>query len=154
LCSLFISINPFLWSMYSISYCSCIKFNNSTSWWYYQKPWRKYSMSFLLTGGSKVSGQNVCTFLTCLKVFQMSQKLRVSTRILCSFRICAQKFCICFCSRVVMKSWKGLKKWFGRRINRFLLTPISLFAKVLKIVRVGNFVERTLLYKMAYRTKP
>jgi hypothetical protein len=27
--------------------------------------------------------------LACLKVFQMSQKLGVSTRILCSFRICA-----------------------------------------------------------------
>ena len=29
-----------------------------------------------------------------------------------------------------------------------LQTPITLFTKVLRIVRIGNFVKRTLLYKM------
>ena len=62
-----------------------------------------------IAGESKVSGQNVCSFLACLKVFQMSQKLWVRTRILCSFGICAQKFCVCFCSGVVRESWKGIK---------------------------------------------
>ncbi len=35
----------------------------------------------------------------------------------------------------------------------FLLTLTNPFAKVLKIVGVGDFVERMLLYKMWYRTK-
>jgi len=74
--------------------------------------WSNVKITFSsVTGGRKVLGQNACSFLACLKVFQMSKELCVRARILCSFRICAQKFCICFCSRVVRKSSKGLKKW-------------------------------------------
>ena len=45
-----------------------------------------------VTGDKKVFGQNVCSLLTHLQVFPMNQKLPVRTRILCSFRIWAQKF--------------------------------------------------------------
>jgi hypothetical protein len=44
-----------------------------------------------VTGGRKFFGQNVCSLLTLLEVFRMSQKLGVRTRILCSFRIWVQK---------------------------------------------------------------
>ena len=103
-------------------------------------------------GCTEVSGHNVSSFLTCWNVFQTSEKLRVLTRILWSFRICTQKLCIYFCSRGVKESLKSLKIGFGWRINRFLLTPLHAFAKMLKFVGVSNFVENTLLYKMWYLT--
>ena len=38
-----------------------------------------------VTGGSKVLGQNVCSFLTHVKIFQTRRNLWIRTRILCSF---------------------------------------------------------------------
>ncbi len=75
-------------------------YNNYNSWSPYSQNYPSWNQgvqqskcyidsSFVITSGPKVSAQNGCTFLACLKVFQMSQKLGVSTRILCSFRMCA-----------------------------------------------------------------
>jgi hypothetical protein len=46
-----------------------------------------------------------------------------------------------------MESLKGLKIGLDGEQTGFLLTPINSLAKVLKIAGVGDFVERTLLYK-------
>ena len=45
------------------------------------------------------------------------------------------------------ESLKGLKIGLDDEQAGFLLTPINPFVKVLKFVGVGDFVERTLLYK-------
>jgi hypothetical protein len=47
----------------------------------------------------------------------------------------------------VKESLKGIKIGLGGKETEFLLTPISPFANTLKIVEVGDFVERTFLYK-------
>jgi hypothetical protein len=47
----------------------------------------------------------------------------------------------------VKESLKGLKIGLDGEQIEFLLTPINPLAKVLKVVGVGDFVERTLLYK-------
>jgi len=54
-----------------------------------------------------------CLFLAYLKVFWMNEKLWARARILCSFLICAQKFCIYFCTRVVRVPLNILKLAFG-----------------------------------------
>jgi hypothetical protein len=47
----------------------------------------------------------------------------------------------------VRESLKGLKIGLNGKETGFLPTPMNPFAKVLKIVGVGDFVVRTLLYK-------
>ena len=69
-----------------------------------------------VTGGRRVLGQNVCSFLAHLKIFQASRKLWIRTRILCTFWIWAWEFFVSFCSRVVRESLKSLKNLFGREI--------------------------------------
>lgn len=41
--------------------------------------------------------------------------------------------------------------WFERLTNKFVKTPMDSIAKELKIVGVGDFVERTRLYQVYYR---
>jgi hypothetical protein len=75
-----------------------------------------------MTPAAKVFRKNVRSFSGHLKSTNASQKQLESHRILCSFQIWTQKFCVCFLSRIVKKSLKDLKKYFGREMFSYIFT--------------------------------
>jgi hypothetical protein len=86
-------------NMFNIFFCSTLETRLGIYW-----------RILLLIPVTKVFRQNVRSFSGHLNVSNASQKQVVSVRILCSFRIWTLKWCVCFCSRVVRKSLKGLRK--------------------------------------------
>ena len=73
--------------------------------------------------------QNVCSFFGHLKSTSASQNQLARPRILCLFLFESSE-----------KIFERPKNWFGRRKNAgFLLTPINLLGKVIKIVQISGF---------------
>ena len=89
----------------------------------------------------KIFSTHFCSFSTYLKGTQTSQKLQIVVRISCLFQIRAQKCCVYFYSRVVRDFLKSL----NNKATVFVYS-INSFSSTLRIVRVGRFVERILLY--------
>ena len=83
----------------------------------------------MITPVAKVLRQYVPSFCGHLKVTSASRKQLVRLRIFCSFRIWIQKFCVCFCLRVVRRSLKRPKKlvWTERVCRSFWTQCLFIF---------------------------
>ena len=73
-----------------------------------------FVMKVQLTGGAKVSGQNVSSFFDRLSESTETLEQWIRIRILCSFRIYAQNFCRTHSFGVMSESLGGLKIKFGQ----------------------------------------
>ena len=91
---------------------------------------------------------NVWSLLTFLKINQNNEKLSVMVKILGSFWIKTKKlFVVFFASKGNRESTKS-KIHLDTKQTEILSTITSHYGKNLKIVRVGNFLERTFPYRI------
>jgi hypothetical protein len=100
-----------------------------------------------ITAVAKVFGQNICPFFSHIKATGESQKQLVRLRIFCSFGIWAQKLCVYFSSIRVRESLKDIKIGLSRKQTEVFVISHKSLCEDRKFVGVGDFVERTFLYK-------
>ena len=105
---------------------------------------------FYVTVDRNVFRQNVCSLLTRLEIFSRNQKLPVTIRILCSFRVRAQKCLLCFIDKsnkiIFEKSQKLV--WDKNLFYTFLyLRTISIQNWKLGSLFIYHLVEQKRTYK-------
>ena len=81
--------------------------------------------------------QNVCSILTCLKILDESKTVGDDHNCMPFLNMNSEMLSL-FLFESTKESFERPENWFARRTNRFLLTPIHPFVRVLQIVRLGD----------------